>query len=146
MLKQPKPKEKRAAPKSGKAHARDLRERRKEKSTPPVSNAADPRLVRKTTNTAPCSPGLLAPNNSYGPVFVLRGYYVDAEFTCIGCGKLELWTATQQKWWYEVAKGNVDSTANRCRACRGKERERVAEARRIQVKGMEKKAKRRASS
>ncbi len=73
---------------------------------------------------------LLSSSNSYGvPEFVRRGYYVDVAFTCKDCGSEEAWTARQQKWWYEVAKGNIDSTANRCRACRKKERDRKKEAR-----------------
>jgi hypothetical protein len=73
----------------------------------------------------------LAKNNSYGaPKFVYRGYYLDAPFRCRDCGKQEIWTATQQKWWYEVAKGFAYSTAVRCRACRRKEQARKAAARR----------------
>jgi hypothetical protein len=57
---------------------------------------------------------------SYGlpPEFVRRGYYMDIPFRCKDCNKDEIWTATQQKWWYEVAKGKVYTTAVRCRACR----------------------------
>ena len=56
-----------------------------------------------------------APNNSYGggPL-----YYEDLEFTCARCGRQAVWTARQQQWWYEVAKGHVFSTAVRCRTCR----------------------------
>ena len=54
-------------------------------------------------------------NNTYG---VLPRCYVAHPFTCRDCGAEELWTAKQQKWWYEVALGNINSTAVRCRACR----------------------------
>lgn len=55
------------------------------------------------------------PNNSYGgPVL----YYVDVAFTCIDCGKREIWTAHQQQWYYEVARGSLHATAVRCRNCR----------------------------
>ena len=61
----------------------------------------------------------LAPANSYGaPAFAMRGYYIDAPFRCVDCGKEEIWTAAQQRWWYEVAKGFVYSFAKRCRPCR----------------------------
>ena len=83
-----------------------------------------------------CNPALLAPNNSYGPMFVLRGYYTDTAFFCIDCGKKEIWTATRQKWWYEVAKGNVNATAQRCRTCRDTERQRKIEARRVHLEGI----------
>jgi len=82
----------------------------------------------------------LAPNNSYGaPQFVYRGYYVDIPFRCEDCGKDEVWTATQQKWWYEVAKGFVYSTATRCRNCRRKEQARRTEARRRHLEGVSRK-------
>jgi hypothetical protein len=96
----------------------------------------DPRLLLSPSGSAPCNSALLAPYNSYGvPSFVERGYYVDTPFECIGCRKQEVWRATQQKWWYEVAKGNVESTAVRCNPCRRAERERKAEARRVHLEG-----------
>jgi Probable zinc-ribbon domain len=60
-----------------------------------------------------------APNNSYAPPL----YYEDKEFTCADCGRVEIWTAEQQQWWYETAKGPIYSTAVRCRACRQARRE-----------------------
>lgn len=65
----------------------------------------------------------LAPSNSYGePEFARRGYYIDLPFTCRDCGSREVWTAAQQKWWYEEANGYVYSTAARCLACRRQRR------------------------
>ena len=66
-------------------------------------------------------------------------FYIDKEFVCKDCGSIELWTAKQQKWWYEIAKGNINSTAVRCRSCRKAERERKAEARRVHLEGINKK-------
>ena len=78
----------------------------------------------------------LAPDGSYScPDFVRRGYYLDQPFTCKECGKEELWKATQQKWWYEVAKGNVWTTARLCRPCRRREREHRNEVRRLHLEG-----------
>jgi hypothetical protein len=78
----------------------------------------------------------LAPNNSYGsPRFVKLGYYEDVPFTCSGCGATQVWTASQQKWWYEVAKGFVYSTARHCRPCRRREQARRADARRVHLEG-----------
>jgi hypothetical protein len=89
---------------------------------------------------------LLMPNNSYGfSDFAFRGYYFDLPFDCVNCGKAEVWTAHQQKWWYEVAKGEQYSTARRCRACRKKERDRKNKARRIHQEGLERKAKAKAT-
>ena len=59
-------------------------------------------------------------NNTYG---LLPTFYVDLAFTCRDCGIEEVWTAKQQKWWYEVIHGHIDSTAVRCRACRRAYRE-----------------------
>lgn len=91
-------------------------------------------------NAVHCNATLLAPTTSYSIAdFVNRGYYLDKPFTCIDCGKAEVWTASQQKWWYDVAKGDIQTTAVRCRNCRRKERERKNEARRVHVEGLERK-------
>jgi len=55
-----------------------------------------------------------APNNSYSPPLC----YVDRPYTCRDCGREEVWTASQQKWYYEVAKGPIYATAVRCAECR----------------------------
>ena len=82
----------------------------------------------------------LAPNNSYGvPRFVKRGYYEDEPFKCAGCGTAQIWGASQQKWWYEVAKGYVYSTAKLCRPCRRREQARRTEARRVHQEGIARK-------
>ncbi len=87
------------------------------------------------------NPSLLRPDNSYGtPDFVQRGYYVDRAFRCKDCGASEIWTDTQQKWWYEVAHGGVWTVAVRCRNCRRRERDRKSAARRIESEGRERKA------
>ena len=96
---------------------------------------------QRPLNAVNCNPMLLVPNNSYGtPDFVQRGFYIDVPFTCVRCGKEEVWTPTQQKWWFEVAKGDTRTSANRCRNCRRKERERKHEARRVHLDGLQRKA------
>jgi Probable zinc-ribbon domain len=78
-----------------------------------------------------------APHNSHDvPDFVQLGYYFDRPFDCVGCNSPEIWTAAQQKWWYEEAKGNLFSIAKLCRSCRQKEQDRRAEARRIHLEGI----------
>jgi hypothetical protein len=90
--------------------------------------------------TVPVNPTALRLYNSYGaPLFVTRGFYRDQPFSCKACGKEDVWTATQQKWWYEIAKGEVWSGAIQCRVCRRRERERKAEARRVHLEGVAKK-------
>jgi hypothetical protein len=78
--------------------------------------------------------------NSYGtPDFVARGYYVDFPFKCKDCGKSQVWSPTQQRWWYEIAKGDVWTVANRCRPCRQRERARRNTSREVAEAGMAKK-------
>lgn len=45
-------------------------------------------------------------------------YYYDIEFTCCDCGKIEVWTAKNQQYWYEELGKNVNSRAIRCQVCR----------------------------
>ncbi|MGJ0484608.1 MAG: zinc-ribbon domain containing protein [Methylomicrobium sp.] len=90
-------------------------------------------------SSSPCNSLLLKPYNSYGiPLFVERSYYLDIEFTCCDCGKHGVWKAQQQKWWYETAKGNVESRAIRCRSCRKIKRERKEGAPKTQKEELQK--------
>lgn len=54
-------------------------------------------------------------NNTYSP---LPAFYADKVFTCRDCGEEQVWTAKQQKWWYEERLGPIDSAAVRCLPCR----------------------------
>lgn len=93
--------------------------------------------LAKLVGEVPVDAGALAPSGSYGiPDFVRRGYYVDLPFTCQACGQAQVWSASQQKWWYEVAKGDAKTTATRCRPCRAAERARREEARRVHLEGL----------
>ncbi|MBX3649649.1 MAG: zinc-ribbon domain containing protein [Rhodocyclaceae bacterium] len=75
---------------------------------------------------------LLAPHGM-PPDFLIRGYYVDMPFNCRDCGKADVWTSTQQKWWYEVAKGSVKTRAIRCRSCRSAHRAAAERSRQLQT-------------
>lgn len=126
--------------KSDKQKRAEINAKRKRKAAKrqPVNKATDRRL--RPVLGPPVNEALLAPNNSYGaPDFVYRGCYVDRPFRCVDCGKQEVWTGTQQKWWYEVAKGFAYSTAIRCRLCRRKERQRRDEAQRVHLEGLARK-------
>jgi len=128
--------------KSGKQRRAEIHAKRKQQAAKrqAVNQETDRRL--RPALGPPVNEALLAPNNSYGaPDFVYRGDYVDRPFRCVDCGKEEVWTGTQQKWWYEVAKGFAYSTAVRCRLCRRKKREQSAESRRIHLEGIERKRK-----
>lgn len=74
----------------------------------------------------PVNESLVQPRETVGlegPEFLRRGCYVDETFTCRDCGATATWTATQQKWWYEVAKGSLRTRASRCGPCRRRKRE-----------------------
>jgi hypothetical protein len=81
----------------------------------------------------------LSHNNTYG---LLPRFYVDKVVECRQCRKEEVWPAERQKWWYEVAKGNINTQAVLCRACRQAEKERKAEARRVHLEGVARKLER----
>ena len=83
-----------------------------------------------------CHERLVLPNVPTQPDFVGRGTYVDQLFTCQDCGRPQVWTATQQKWWFEVMRADVWDRAIRCRGCRRRQRERKAEARRLHLEGL----------
>lgn len=63
-------------------------------------------------------------------------YYYDRAFECATCGVSQLWTAKQQKWWYEIAKGDFNSTAKYCRPCRKANREKKAAERNVHYRGL----------
>jgi hypothetical protein len=79
------------------------------------------------------------PNNSYSPPL----YYGDVSFKCRDCGAECVWTAEQQRLWYEQWGGSVQSTAVRCRACRQRvRREKIEQKKHMQEMALKKGAKR----
>ena len=112
--------------KSGRQRRVEITARRAERAKEARAEAErkhDAELLAALGPGIPVDPAQLAPYNSYGaPEYVFRGFYIDVPFRCRDCGVEEVWAASQQKWWYEVAKGNVWSRAVRCRACRVKRR------------------------
>jgi hypothetical protein len=126
--------------KSGKQRRAELKTKRKQRKAKQQSLTTGAQSTPRPLGTAPVNEDSLAPYKSYGaPGYVMRGYYQDVPFRCQGCGKEETWTAAQQKWWYEVAKGYVYSTAKLCRPCRKKAQARRAEARRVHLEGVARK-------
>jgi len=77
-------------------------------------------------------PAELTHNNTYGR---LPRFYVDRVVVCRNCGTEEVWPAERQKWWYEEAKGNINTQAVLCRSCRAAERERKEVARAVAAHG-----------
>ncbi len=126
--------------KSGKQRRAELHAKKKAraaKSAVQRAAAVQAELERATARSVAVNRAALTPHNSYAePDLVTRGFYADQPFKCVSCGKAEVWTPAQQKWWYEVAKRDVFTVARRCRACRRRERERRTEARRVHLEGL----------
>lgn len=117
--------------KSNKQRRAEIRARRLERAAriEAVLGLPDPRRAPplRAPGLEPADVGVLARhNNTYG---ALPTYYVDRAFTCRDCGAEEVWTARQQKWWYEVVHGPIDSHAVRCLACRRARRAGLADSR-----------------
>lgn len=124
--------------KSGKQRRTELRAARERRQQRRARQEARPLPVAKRFPEAwvPVDAARLKPTNSYGqPDFAWRGFYRDIAFRCIDCGAECVWTAQRQRWWYEVAGGDVYSTARRCAHCRDIERRRKAEARQRSLAG-----------
>jgi hypothetical protein len=64
-------------------------------------------------------------NNTYAE---LPRYYLDRPFICHDCGASCVWTAKQQKWWFEQMHGSIWSQPLRCLPCRRARRARRAAA------------------
>ena len=51
-----------------------------------------------------------------------RHWYIDARFRCADCGAEFLWSAQEQRAWFETYRFWVDSQPRHCRDCRTKRR------------------------
>jgi hypothetical protein len=92
-------------------------------------------MKREHTSTTPTAKQIRArldrqrPSNTYSP----KLYYEDTAFTCRDCGAKCVWTAEQQRRWYEEWKGPIQSRAVRCRVCRDRlRREKAAQRQHMQ--------------
>ena len=81
-----------------------------------------PEQQRNHPSAVPADHGKLGQINAYG---ALPEYYIDRPFMCRVCGKLEIWKARDQKWYYEEAKGHIDAVAVECHACRKSGKQKV---------------------
>jgi hypothetical protein len=99
----------------------------------PGKAKSKPRHYPPAPDCLPVDASKIRLGNSYSAP---PAYYRSRPFTCKDCGVEEIWTAAQQKWWYEEAGGYFFATAIRCRPCRQQERQRKAEARRIHHEGL----------
>jgi hypothetical protein len=54
---------------------------------------------------------------------VPRFFYIDERRVCVDCGAEFVFTASEQRYWYEALKFNFGSVAIRCRGCRKRRRQ-----------------------
>ena len=101
----------------------DLEEQLRLAATPEERRVLIDKARRKRLGVMPADYAVLTAHNN---ALSLPEYYVDKPFICQRCGASEVWTAEQQKWWYEVAHGSIHSGANTCRKCRQAQRAQVA--------------------
>ncbi len=101
--------------KSGKQKRLEIKEKRRKKAKQNKAINTYKKVTPLPLYAIKADTNQLAHNNTYE---LLPQYYVDRPYTCRDCGADEIWTAKQQKWWYETIKGHIDSTAVRCRRCR----------------------------
>lgn len=59
----------------------------------------------------------------YGKGYAVKFYYQDIRYTCAGCGKEGLWTAAQQKRYFEEQTGNIYNQPKWCYECHGRRME-----------------------
>jgi Probable zinc-ribbon domain len=120
-------------------NSKATKEQRLEESRLPRAKALagiDPRRDPAPPGAVAADHGELAHNNTYG---LLPRFYVDRAIVCRQCGTEEVWPAERQKWWYEVAKANINAEAVLCRSCREAKKAQTAEARRIHRDGLARK-------
>lgn len=107
--------------KSGKQRRQEIRARRIKRALAKITpNNDNPWLMIDGVKKLPqgyilADAEQLLHNTTYSPMPL---YYTDRAFVCATCGDHDLWTAKQQKWWYEIAKGNIETFAIHCRPCR----------------------------
>jgi hypothetical protein len=123
--------------KSGKQRKAEIKANRSNREATGLKLRGGQQWKELSSGNATCKLESLAPSKSHRvPEFVERGHYVDVLFRCTTCLKQEVWSATRQKWWYEVAKGSVESRAKLCNSCRRTERERKVVARSVHLDGV----------
>ena len=123
-------------PLSNKAKKRQLRERAVKAASRVQSKEAPPGFT--PSKPVPVDKSKLNGGNSPAILF-FPTHYEDKPFKCVDCGLEEVWRARQQKWWYEVAGGALDSTAVRCSRCRKNARARKRRVEKLRQEGLARK-------
>jgi len=54
---------------------------------------------------------------NHGAGYSAKFFYQDIHYTCAGCGKPGIWTAQQQKRYFEIQKGNIYNEPKWCHEC-----------------------------
>ena len=67
-------------------------------------------------NSLPANPDAQEHHGGYSAKFC----YQDIHYACAGCGKSEVWTAQQQKKYFEIQKGNIYNRPKWCYDCHAK--------------------------
>jgi hypothetical protein len=62
-------------------------------------------------------------SQKHGGGYSAKFFYKDIHYTCEGCGKKEVWTAQQQKKYFEIQKGNIYNEPKWCYDCHSKRME-----------------------
>ena len=117
--------------KSGKQRRTEIMEKRRARI--PMKESFDFYVLPIPAGAIPTDRETLRHNNTYG---LLPLFYVDNAFNCRDCGTAQIWKAKQQKWWYEIMQGNINSVAVRCRPCRKTEQQRKKLARDTHLSGL----------
>lgn len=105
-----------------------------------LKRAKDNAQIDTYDKTIPLPPGAIGANeeelrhnNTYGP---LPAFYLDQIVVCEDCGREEIWLATNQQWWYEERKANINTRAIFCRACRLEKKKIKQKAREVHLSGI----------
>ncbi|MFK7819437.1 MAG: zinc-ribbon domain containing protein [Planctomycetaceae bacterium] len=67
------------------------------------------------------------------PIFAEFTHYFDIQRQCIGCRKLFLFYAEEQKYWYEVLQFALEATAKHCVVCRKRSQQAAWSAKRYKT-------------
>jgi hypothetical protein len=54
---------------------------------------------------------------NHGGGYSVKFHYQDIHYACAGCGRPGIWTAQQQKKYFEIQKGNIYNEPKWCYEC-----------------------------
>ena len=92
----------------------------------PIKQKREDKRVAKLEKEGRLVQGVKIPDNSipadpskqnHAGGYSVKYYYQDVHYVCEGCGKTGIWTAHQQKKYFEVQKGNIFNEAKWCYEC-----------------------------